>query len=215
MTWRELSLDDASAVNHLRREVLEHLRHPDMYVRETKEDEFVKGHLGEFGVSYGYEEGGELVGYCALTTDLITSGEAPEFEACSPRVDDVVLAATMILPQHRGRSLHRDAIRLRLQKAEHFGAQRALVQVSPHNIPSLRGLFAESFRCIAVDSYADARSRILLAREVSEAASRGLIQDLSLVDIHDFERIRTELQSGRQAHDVVPSDSGGLLVVGA
>lgn len=212
--WRELTPDDAPAIVALREQVLANLAHPDDYVREVDEHAFVQGHLGSFGVSYGYEHDGVLAAYCALTTDLRASGEDLEFEACSPSSGDVVLAAAMVLPQYRGRSLHRDAIHLRLRHAESSGARRALVQVSPQNLRSLRSLFVESFRCIAIATYADGRSRMLLAREVGAASVPEPIQDVTLVDLDDLDRLHAETRAGRQGHDVLRSGSGGLLVIG-
>ncbi|MBE7323085.1 hypothetical protein IEQ44_00280 [Nocardioides sp. Y6] len=215
MTWRELTLDDTPAVEALRADVLATLGHPDEYVREQQESRFVEGHLGEVGRSFGMEVDGELAAYCALTTDLLTSGEAAEFAACDPGPHDVVLAAAMVAPRHRGRSLHRSAIDVRLEAAAALGAQRALVQVSPFNSRSLASLFAASFRCVGAVTYSDDRSRLLLTRTIGDAPSRTLMEDVSLVDLNDFDQVRSELSAGRQGHGVIRSAPFGLMVVSA
>lgn len=213
--WRELQRSDASAVTALRARVFEHLGHPDEYVREEREPEFVRGHLGEFGHSFGYELDGSLVAYCALTTDLVHSGADVEYEAAVPQPGDVVMAATMVHPQCRGRGLHRDAIRLRLDEATRAGASRALVQVSPYNIASLRGLFAEQFRCLTAVTYPDARRRLILARSVDAPSNDVVLHDVSLVELLDFGRIEQELRGAREGHELIRSASGAMLVVGA
>lgn len=215
MTWRELTIDDAPAVEALRAHVLGVLGHPDEYVREHSEERFVTGHLGEFGRSWGVEQGGELAAYCALTTDLRASGEHAEFAACEPGPDDVVLAAAMVAPRHRGRSLHRAAIATRLEAAARTGASRALVQVSPHNTRSLASLFAASFRCTGAVTYSDDRSRLLLTRVLDEEPTTSLMEDVSLVPLSDFDQLRSEMSAGRQGHGLIRSAPAGLLVVSA
>lgn len=139
------------------------------------------GHLARLGTSFGYEVGGTLVAYCALTTDLATSEAEAEYEAANPQPGDVAMTATMVHPQHRGRGLHRAAIRLRLDEAVRAEARRALVQVSPHNIASLRGLFAERFRCITTARYPDGRHRLILTRPAVAPLSGDVIHNVSLV----------------------------------
>ena len=135
--WRLLGPDDYDAVVALREAVLSSLPDPDHYVREDNEEMFVRGHLNVFGECVGYFDGDDLVAYLALTTDLVSSGEDVEFAACAPTPDDVVFAAAMVLPDYRGRTLHRAGIRRHIAIAQELGARRGLAQISPRNHRSL------------------------------------------------------------------------------
>jgi GNAT superfamily N-acetyltransferase len=172
--WRRLVADDYEAVMALRQAVLSSLVDPDFYVREDDEEMFVRGHLDAFGESVGYYDGDDLVAYLALTTDLVSSGEDVEFAACAPTSSDVVFAAAMVLPEYRGRSLHRAGIRRHIAAAQELGAHRGFAQISPRNHRSLRSYFSEGFRCTRAVDYPDGRRRLLLERELARAGQRLL-----------------------------------------
>jgi GNAT superfamily N-acetyltransferase len=213
--WRLLEPDDYDAVMALRQAVLSSLPDPDFYVREDDEHMFVRGHLELFGESLGYYDGDDLVAYLALTTDLVSSGEDIEFAACAPTLDDVVFAAAMVLPEYRGRSLHRAGIRHHIAIAQELGAHRGLVQISPRNHRSLRSYFSEGFRCTRAVDYPDGRRRLLLERDLVGGTDTALIDDIALVDTSDFCGIRRELTDARAGHRLLPIGSNALMVVGA
>jgi GNAT superfamily N-acetyltransferase len=213
--WRLLESDDYDAVMALRQAVLSSLPDPDFYVREDDEHMFVRGHLELFGESLGYYDGDDLVAYLALTTDLVSSGEDIEFAACAPTLDDVVFAAAMVLPEYRGRSLHRAGIRHHVAIAQELGAHRGLVQISPRNQRSLRSYFSEGFRCTRAVDYPDGRRRLLLERDLVGGTDTALIDDIALVDTSDFCGIRRELTDARAGHRLLPIGSNALMVVGA
>jgi GNAT superfamily N-acetyltransferase len=213
--WRLLEPDDYDAVMALRQAVLSSLPDPDFYVREDDEHMFVRGHLELFGESLGYYDGDDLVAYLALTTDLVSSGEDIEFAACAPTLDDIVFAAAMVLPEYRGRSLHRAGIRHHIAIAQELGAHRGLVQISPRNHRSLRSYFSEGFRCTRAVDYPDGRRRLLLERDLVGGTDTALIDDIALVDTSDFCCIRRELTDARAGHRLLPIGSNALMVVGA
>ena len=213
--WRLLEPDDYDAVVALREAVLSSLPDPDYYVREDNEEMFVRGHLNVFGECVGYYDGDDLVAYLALTTDLVSSGEDVEFAACAPIPDDVVLAAAMVRPDYRGRSLHRAGIRRHIAVAQELGARRGLAQISPRNHRSLRSYFAEGFRCTRAVDYPDGRRRLLLERDLVGGTDTALIDDIALVDVNDFSGIRRELTDARAGHRLLPVGPKALMVVGA
>jgi GNAT superfamily N-acetyltransferase len=213
--WRRLDPDDYDAVMTLREVVLSRLPDPDFYVREDNEHMFVLGHLNVFGESVGFYDGDDLVAYLALTTDLVSSGEDIEFAACAPDPNDVVFAAAMVLPEYRGRSLHRAGIRHHIAIAQELGAHRGLVQVSPRNDRSLRSYFSEGFRCTRAVDYPDGRRRLLLERDLVDGTDTALIDDVALVDMNDFCGIRRELTDARAGHRLLPIGNKALMLVGA
>lgn len=213
--WRRLELDDFEAVMALRRAVLDTLPDPDYYVREDDEHTFVLGHLDAFGESVGYYDGDHLVGYLALTTDLVSSAEDVEFAACAPTVDDVVFAAAMVHPDHRGRGLHRAGIRRHLEVARSVGARRGMAQISARNHRSLRSYLSEGFRVTRAVEYPDGRRRLLLERDLDSCGRVALIDDVALVDLDEFHDVRRELTEGRAGHGVLPvGPASALMVVG-
>jgi hypothetical protein len=213
--WRQLDPDDYDAVMALREAVLGSLPDPDFYVREDNEKMFVRGHLNVFGESLGYFDGDDLVAYLALTTDLVSSGEDVEFASCAPTLDDVVFAAAMVLPEYRGRSLHRDGIRRHIAISHELGAHRGLVQISPRNHRSLRSYFSEGFRCTRAVDYPDGRRRLLLECNLVGGTDTALIDDVALVDTSDFRGICRELTDARAGHRLLPIGSKALMVVGS
>jgi GNAT superfamily N-acetyltransferase len=213
--WRRLEADDYDAVMTLREAVLSSLPDHDFYVREDNEEMYVRGHLDVFGECVGYFDGDDLVAYLALTTDLVSSGEDIEFAACAPDPNDVVFAAAMVLPEYRGRSLHRAGIRHHIAIAQELGAHRGLVQISPRNHRSLRSYFSEGFRCTRAVDYPDDRRRLLLERDLVGGTNAVLIDDVALVDTSDFCGIRRELTGGRAGHRLLPTGDRALMVVGA
>jgi GNAT superfamily N-acetyltransferase len=212
--WRRLEVEDYDAVMALRQAVLSSLPDPDFYVREDDEHMFVRGHLDVFGESVGYFDGDELVAYLALTKDLMASGEDVEFAACAPTFNDVVFAAAMVLPEYRGRSLHRAGIRLHVAIAQALGAHRGMAQISARNHRSLRSYFSEGFRCTQAVEYPDGRRRLLLERDLVGDNPAALIDDVALVDFNDFDGIQRELTDTREGHRLLPAGSGALMVVG-
>ncbi|WP_141746469.1 MULTISPECIES: GNAT family N-acetyltransferase [unclassified Corynebacterium] len=214
--WRKLDLDEMSAVMSLRECVLSCLSNPDQYVREDDEGAFVRGHLGEFGVSFGKFENNILVAYCALTTDLYESGEISEFEVCNPNSGDSVFAAGMVHPEYRGRGLQRESIRIRIEEAKRGGFSRLLAQVSPRNFNSLQNLFAEGFQCTRVASYEDGRSRLILSLELdNQSTGDDVIEDMELVPVRELSVINDELRNGRKGRHIVRSASEEFMVVGS
>ena len=212
--WRRLEEDDYDAVMALRQAVLSSLPDPDFYVREDDEHMFVRGHLDVFGESVGFFDGDDLVAYLALTTDLVSSGEDVEFAACVPTLNDVVFAAAMVLPEYRGRSLHRAGIRRHITIAQAFGARRGMAQISARNHRSLRSYLSEGFRITRAVEYPDGRRRLLLERDLVNADSTALIDDVALVDLNDFGGIRRELTETRAGHRLLPVGPTALMVVG-
>jgi hypothetical protein len=212
--WRRLEADNYDAVMALRQAVLSTLPDPDFYVREDDEHMFVRGHLGIFGESVGYFDDDDLVAYLALTTDLVSSGEDIEFAACAPDLDDVVFAAAMVVPEYRGRSLHRAGIRRHIAIAEGFGARRGMAQISARNHRSLRSYLSEGFRITRAVEYPDGRRRLLLERDLVGGDSMTLVDDVALVDLNDFDAIRHELTDTRAGHRLLPAGSTALMVVG-
>jgi GNAT superfamily N-acetyltransferase len=212
--WRRLEVEDYDAVMALRQAVLSSLPDPDFYVREDDEHMFVRGHLDVFGESIGYFDGDRLAAYLALTTDLVSSGEDVEFAACAPTFNDAVFAAAMVLPEYRGRSLHRAGIRLHIAIAQALGAHRGMAQISARNHRSLRSYFSEGFRCTRAVEYPDGRRRLLLERDLVSGAPTALIDGVALVDLNDFTDIRRELTDTREGHRLLPVGSTALMVVG-
>ena len=213
--WRRLDSDDYYAVMALRQAVLSSLPDPDFYIREDDEEMFVRGHLDVFGESVGYFDGDDLVAYLALTTDLVSSGEDAEFAACAPTSADVVFAAAMVLPEYQGHWLHRAGIRRHIAIAEQLGAHRGFAQISPRHHRSLRNYFSHGFRCTRAVTYPDGRRRLLLERDLVGGIDTALIDDVALVDIHDFCGIGCELTDARAGHRLLPIGSNALMVVGA
>lgn len=214
--WKKLDISALPSVLSLRECVLSNLGHPDEYVREDDEVSFVRGHLGEFGISYGRYENGSLVAYGALTTGLYESGEAREFEVCGPLPGDLVLAAGMVHPGYRGRGLQREVIQIRVEEANRIGASRLLAQVSPQNFNSLQNLFAEGFKCTQVVSYSDGRSRLILSLELSQLQTEdGLVKDVALVPVKNLALMNDELTGGRKGFRLVRSFSEDFMVVGS
>lgn len=213
--WRRLDVNDYDAVMALRQTVLGSLPDPDFYVREDDEQMFVRGHLDLFGESVGYFDGDALVAYLALTTDLVCSPEDIEFASCEPTFSDVVFAAAMVLPEYRGRGLHRAGIRHHIAAARSFGALRGMAQISARNHRSLRSYLSEGFRVTRAVDYPDGRRRLLLERDlVSSSGRAALIDDVALVDVNDFHGVRRELTDGRVGHGLLPTGSTALMVVG-
>lgn len=212
--WRRLEVDDYDAVMALRQAVLSSLPHPDFYVREDDEHTFVRGHLDLFGESVGYFDGDRLVAYLALTTDLVSSAEDIEFADCKPSFNDVVFAAAMVLPEYRGRALHRAGIRHHVAVARSFGALRGMAQISARNHRSLRSYLSEGFRVTRAVEYRDGRRRLLLERDLIGCDRTALIDDVALVDVNDFHDIRRELIDGRAGHGLLPTGSTALMVIG-
>jgi GNAT superfamily N-acetyltransferase len=212
--WRRLEADDYDAVMALRQAVLSSLPDPDFYVCEDDEETFVRGHLDLFGESVGCFEGDDLVAYLALTTDLVSSGEDVEFAACAPTLDDVVFAAAMVLPDYRGRSLHRAGIRHHIAIAQELGARRGFAQISARNHRSLRSYFSEGFRCTRAVDYPDGRRRLLLERDLIGGNNTALIDDVALVNLDDFCAIGRELTDSRAGHRLLPIGNTVLMMVG-
>lgn len=212
--WRRLDVDDYDAVMALRQTVLGSLPDPDFYVREDDERMFVRGHLDLFGESVGYFDGDALVAYLALTTDLVSSAEDIEFASCEPTVSDVVFAAAMVLPEYRGRALHRAGIRHHIAAARAIGALRGMAQISARNHRSLRSYLSEGFRITRAVEYPDGRRRLLLERDLVGSDRVALIDDVALVDVNDFHGVRRELTDGRAGHGLLPTGATALMVVG-
>lgn len=212
--WRRLDQTDYEAVLALRQTVLSTLPDPDFYVREDDERVFVSGHLDLFGESVGYFDGDDLVAYLALTTDLVSSAEDIEFAACEPTFSDVVFAAAMVHPDHRGRGLHRAGIRHHIAAARLFGALRGMAQISPRNHRSLRSYLSEGFTITRAVEYTDGRRRLLLERDLVGGDRTALIDDVALVDLNDFHGVRRELTDARAGHGLLPTGDTALMVVG-
>jgi len=120
----------------------------------------------------------------------------------------------MVLPEYRGRQLHRDGIRRHIAVAQARGAQRGFAQISPRNHRSLRNYLWDGFRCTQAVHYPDGRQRLLVERDLLGGSDATLIEDIALVDMDDFDGIRSELTGMRAGHSLLPAGAQTLMVVG-
>jgi GNAT superfamily N-acetyltransferase len=163
----ELGQADFQDVVSLRDEVLLTLPDPDCYVPGPDEDAVVEVHLGRAGVTFGARIGRRLVAYAALSLDIHGARLDPEFyQAVVARCDAVercaVLACTMVHAEFRGRHLHQQAIRRRLQHARARGRTEIIAMVSPRNAPCLHNLTGHGLKVVDLIKFADGRQRYFL-----------------------------------------------------
>ncbi|MCW5977798.1 MAG: hypothetical protein KIT09_06955 [Bryobacteraceae bacterium] len=169
--FHQLGQADFAEIVQLRDHVLASLPHPDCYVSGPDEDAVIQAHLGQAGVTFGARIGSRLIAYAALSLDIDDAHLDPEFHhaivARSVNGDlardrCAVLAVAMVHADFRGRHLHREAIRRRLQFARANGRSDIVAMVSPHNAPCLHNLVAEGFRVQDVIGFPDGRERYFL-----------------------------------------------------
>lgn len=171
LRFRMLELSDAQAVIELRAQVLAQLAHPDQYVVEPDEQQFVATHLhlqpqlDSWGASIGVFDGCRLVAYAMLG---IPSSSDPENLA--HRVGALVtlpgaaahLASCMVLPNYQGRHLQRNLLHIRSALAKAWGRDCCLAMVSLHNHSSRHNLMREGL-CVSWIGEIDGLRRQLLA----------------------------------------------------
>lgn len=146
---RRMTPNDMHQLLDIRRQVLDELAHPDLYVRENNEVEFVLEHCGQRGETIGlFEKHGEqaarLIAYAMVgfpgrhdADNLGITVGLPEAQ-----LDKVgILASCMVLPSHRGHGLQQQLLLLRQLLCVSHGRTHCLAMISLHNRPCRFNLF--------------------------------------------------------------------------
>lgn len=173
LDFRLLGLADAQAVMHLRAQVLAQLSHPDLYVREADEAQFVRRHLQaqappdlqSWGASIGVFDGSKLVAYAMLGMPAATDPDNLAHHAGAAVADPestAHLASCMVLPDYQGRHLQRSLLYIRCALARAWGRESILAMVSLHNHASRHNLMSEGL-CVSWLGEIDGLRRQLLA----------------------------------------------------
>lgn len=173
LNLRLLDSSDALAVMKLRARVLAQLSHPDQYVAEADEEQFVLAHLHlqppqpqqSWGTSIGIWDGAKLVAYAML--GLPAASDSDNLAYCTG--SDITLpaitahlASCMVLPEYRGRHLQRILLNTRRALAKAWGRDCCLAMVSLHNHASRHNLMREGL-CVSWIGEIDGLQRQLLA----------------------------------------------------
>ena len=199
---RNLTTEDVSAVLQLRDQVLTQLPHPDLYVREPDEEQFVRTHIGTGdsltrGETIGVFEGDQLVAYAML--GLPAPDDPDNLGRCfTSKITDPARAAhltsCMVLPAYRGQRLQRMLLVARMALARAHERDFCVAMVSPRNHVSRHNLMREGLRIGWVGEI-DGLRRQLLALSMSRRWSFNH-QTLRLVHGLDWKRQRQLTQDG-------------------
>ena len=146
---RRMSVDSANLLLDIRHEVVRQLPHPDFYVMEDNELEFVQRHCGPHGETIGLfekcgEHGERLIAYAMVgfpgpsdADNLGVTVGLPQAE-----LDKVgILASCMVLPSHRGHGLQQQLVLLRQLLCVSHGRNHCLSMISLHNRPCRFNMF--------------------------------------------------------------------------
>ena len=145
---RRMTVENVNLLLEIRHQVLSELSHPDLYVMEDNELEFVREHCGTRGETIGLFEGqgdhARLIAYAMVGFPLaddadnlgVTVGlQRNELEKVG------ILASCMVLPSHRGHGLQQQLLLLRQLLCVSHGRNHCLSMISLHNRPSRFNLF--------------------------------------------------------------------------
>lgn len=151
---RILTPDDLSALMALRNDVLASLPHPDLYVREPNDAEFVCAHIGAMtgigeGETIGVFDGDRLAAYGMLGLpsehDPANLGRFLGYEG--PQLGLVAhIASCMVAQPYRGSHLQCALLAARMHLARQRGRKVCIAMVSPRNHASRTNLMREGLR---------------------------------------------------------------------
>lgn len=153
-SMRILTADDVPALMALRNDVLGSLPHPDMYVRESNEAEFVRAHIGAVygrgeGETIGVFDGHRLAAYgmLGLPSEHDTANLGRLLGYAGSQLARVAhLASCMVALPYRGSHLQRSLLVARMQLAYAHGREVCIAMVSPRNHASRVNLMREGLR---------------------------------------------------------------------
>jgi len=134
IAFRLLGRDDVPAFTRLREEVVRALPDPDLYRYDGEAAGFVDNHFNGQGVLGGLFHGARLVAYGGLLFERGIAAElAGHLDLAGSAGTLVMLSSAMIVPDCRGRGLHAELIRWRIDLARALGYRHLAVTVSPRN----------------------------------------------------------------------------------
>lgn len=208
LSLRLLTAKDVPALMQLRDEVLADLEHPDLYVRESAEPEFVRSHIDAVensGETIGVFDGNHLVAYGML--GLPCAGDSGNlgryFSAEQSALKTAHLAGCMVSQRYRGQHLQRMLLKARLELARGRGRSFCVAMTSLHNHASRRNLIREGLRIGWVDEI-DGLKRQLLAVDLAKQRAFDH-QSSQLVRYDDWDRQRELVRLGWWGVDEHPS----------
>lgn len=148
LSLRLLTFKDIPALRSLRADVLSGLPHPDLYVREPDEPEFLRTHVDAVkgaGETIGIFDGEHLVAYGMLG---LPAPDDPDnlgrfFNSIRPDLKVAHLAGCMVAQGYRGQHLQRILLKARLTLARGRGRNFCVAMASMHNHASRHNLMRE------------------------------------------------------------------------
>lgn len=199
LSLRLLTIKDVAEVTRLRDEVIESLAHPDFYVRESDESEFVRAHVDAArgsGETIGVFDGSRLVAYGMLGLPHAHAGDnlGRFFCARGESLRVAHLAGCMVGEHYRGQHLQRMLLKARMELARGRGRNFCVAMTSMHNHPSRRNLMREGL-CIGWVGELNGLKRQLLAIDLAQPL-RFDHQSAQLVGHDDWDRQRELVQQG-------------------
>ena len=163
--WRTLGAGDLDAIEQLHRLSIGSAG-PDVVKPETRD--FFAGLLGGRGRILGCFDGGALVAYGVLQTEILAYDDPRTELGYGADRGIAKLAGAAVAPSHRGAGLQRASIRQRVALA---GDTPLLFSTAaPNNTVSLQNLRAEGFEIRATVTRYGGLRRYLLVREHQGAA---------------------------------------------
>ena len=212
---RLLTLVDAGSLIALRDEVLADLPDPDLYVRESDEEAFVRMHLGSAngnlcrGETLGVFDGERLVAYAMLGLP------APDDEdnlgrLFVPGVTEPArtahLTSCMVLKPYRGHRLQRMLLVARMALAQAYGRNFCVAMVSLRNHASRHNMMRERLRIGWVGEIDGLQRQLLVIR----CGDQGVFdrRTLRLVDSDDWQRQCELTRQGWWGIDAYQARSG-------
>ncbi len=170
---------DVPALHGLHEAVRAALPDPSLFRLFGGAESFFETHCGTRGESWVVEQGGQLLGYAALTLPLADDADNYALNLGWPaeRARRVgLLSAAMVHPRQRQQGLHRALIQQRLQRAQELGLPELLARAAPANALSRQGLLSQGLAIVWLGEQAGGLQRhVYWRRSATPVAGRVAI----------------------------------------
>ncbi|MFO1251994.1 MAG: hypothetical protein U1E77_12905 [Inhella sp.] len=170
---------DVPALHALHEAVLAALPDPSLFRLFGGAESFFQTHCGQRGESWVVAQGGQLLGYAALTLPMADDADNYALNLGWPaeRARRVgLLSAAMVRPSQRQQGLHRALIRQRLLRAQALGLPELLARAAPANALSRQGLMSQGLAIVWLGEQAGGLQRhVYWRRSAAPVAGRVAI----------------------------------------
>ena len=194
---RQLEPDDGAALEVLHQMVLDTLEHTDLFWVEMEPEEMIATYSGGKGLIIGVFDGAVLVGYGALCLPgqegPIRGADLLLPESALPQVAH--LSSAMVMPDYRGRGLHRWLLDRRVEIAVGLGRSHLLSTAAPRNHRSWGNMVRAGFAIKHLMVVGDGLLRCLVHRDIS-VTLRFDADEAETCHYADIDRQRSLLAEG-------------------